>query len=71
MARSVDDDREIPLIERWEDMYRRPNYSQDIDGSKAALQSVLAPYLLSPLQPCGCWRSPKTDQLTRVIFAQN
>jgi hypothetical protein len=53
MARSDDDNREIPVIERWEDMWRRPNYSQDIDGSKDALQSVLAPYLLTPLQPCG------------------
>lgn len=34
-------------------MYRRPNYSQDIDGSKDALQSVLAPFHLSPQQPCG------------------
>lgn len=53
MARSVDDNREIPVIERWEDMYRRPKFSNDIDGSKDSLQSVLAPYLLSPLQPCG------------------
>lgn len=53
MARTHDDLREIPKIERWEDITGRPNYSLEIDGSKDSLQGVLAPYQLAPLKPCG------------------
>jgi hypothetical protein len=54
MARSYDDDRVIPLVEKWDDMFTRANFSTDIDGSKVLLKKVLAPYRhLSPMQPCG------------------
>lgn len=53
MAKSYDDAREIPKIESWDDIFNRPRYSRDIDGSRDTLKGVLAPFLLSPLQPCG------------------
>jgi hypothetical protein len=54
MARSADDDREIPQVSTWDDMFNRAAFSKDIDGSKVQLKGVLAPYRhLSPMQPCG------------------
>ena len=54
MSRSSDDNREIPKVATWDDMFNRPAFSTDIDGSKVEMKGVLAPYRhLSPMQPCG------------------
>lgn len=47
-------DIEVPSINSWEDIFSRPSYVSDVDGSKTELLDVIAPYRgLQPAKPCG------------------
>jgi hypothetical protein len=53
MARSRDDNRDIPTINAWEDMTSRQAFSYTVH-SKDELAKVVAPYRhLKPMMPCG------------------